>query len=522
MADRRMDVSVSNNTSIASGKLANYGLRRHSLLLGAVMVAALAASTGALARESGTGSRVVNIDVTKDPNYSWGELQIAINPKNPDNIVYATVGTGMTVECIASGPMCQYVPSDLGIGRPFPQPRGHFEGEDFNVVVPFVSMDGGKSWRRTRLPDSPEGLPDLDEKGDPSVTVTPDGTFYVSWDAMNWGTPQKALPSAGIGVSKSTDGGLTWSPVHLSGTPADGPKIAADRTTGRVYAASSTFLGPRSTGKDDAPQGRVNDRWIAATTDGVTWTSPKGMGGMGGTHVAAHGVLATAFSTTGSSNMFGSANNQLCGDKPAPCAIFQTSVDDGATWTRHFLPKEAGNSPMSGPMSGPVVAVNPARKGHYAVSVAMNNSGEYHIYQSRDAGVTWTGPAVITEDTSKRHYFAAMDFSQDGKTLGIMWRTRQSQAAEPARPQMGPEAQGAFNVWAAISRDGGATFSKALKISTADSPAPPGPPQANSGDDYSGIALAGKNVYVGWADWRSGNRAGYIGIAPLKAFKFGK
>ena len=71
----------------------------------AVAVAALAASTGALAKESGTGSSVVNIDVTKDPNYSWGELQIAINPKNPNNIVYATVGTGMTVKCIASGPM---------------------------------------------------------------------------------------------------------------------------------------------------------------------------------------------------------------------------------------------------------------------------------------------------------------------------------------------------------------------------------------------------------------------------------
>jgi hypothetical protein len=73
-----------------------------------------------------------------------------------------------------------------------------------------------------------------------------------------------------------------------------------------------------------------------------------------------------------------------------------------------------------------------------------------------------------------------------------------------------------YNVWAAISRDGGGTFNEPLKISAADSPA--GRPGA-AGDDYSHIVLDRDYAYVGWPDWRPGERQGFFRAIPLSEFR---
>jgi hypothetical protein len=93
-----------------------------------------------------------------------------------------------------------------------------------------------------------------------------------------------------------------------------------------------------------------------------------------------------------------------------------------------------------------------------------------------------------------------------------MWRTRlgEQPAQQGLRPLPSP-----YNVWAAISRDKGATFSTPLKVSSGDSPA------GNSiGDDYSGIVLDREYLYAGWADWRPGTRSGFLGAVSFDEFKF--
>ena len=460
------------------------------------------------------------VNVTNDPSHRWGEQRIAVNPKNPNNIVMATVGTGSTTECQAHSPDCQLVSADLGLGIKIQQSRGMFTNPDFTVVAAFVSFDRGKTWKRAHIPVIPAGYPDLSMPmpGDPCVTVTPDGTFYFSFDDLNWGTPEHGLPSAGVGVVKSTDGGLSWTGPVLTGTPVDGPSIVADTNTGTVYAASSTYLGPRSTGDAKAPQGKINTRWLASSMDGVHWTTPQPMGGFAVSSTAAHGVLATAFKTTGQNGMFSAANNELCGDKPAPCMIFETTKDSGATWSRHVMAVAIPSG--SQVPDQPLVAADPAKEGHFAVAVPMEGKG-YNVYRTRDAGNTWSGPAIVSEDSSKRHYHGALAFSRRG-ILGLMWRTSQPKAGETATaPADVPGVWPGFpyNVWAAVSRDGGATFSEPLKVSGEDSPAPQPGQFASSGDDYSSIAVDADYVYVGWAAWRPVERQNFFNALKLEEFK---
>jgi hypothetical protein len=455
------------------------------------------------------------MNVTNDPSRGWGEQQIAINPTNPNNIVIATQGLSMCRD--DPRPACKQVPATFdppvpGLPANFRGNRaiGYFTDPDFTHMDILYSFDRGRSWTRSRVPDHPVGFPELNGHGDPSITVGPDGTFYASWDANDWGTPDRMMPAAGVGTSMSRDGGKTWSPAVLTGTPSDAPKLVVDQQTGTIYGASSSFLGPRSTGNPNLPMNPTMDRWLVTSTDGVHFSEPHGMGGWGAQMTAAHGLLATAFNTTATASPFSPANNNLCGDKPSPCTIFQTTADGGRSWSRHVLPNRlpATAGGLVAPGNAPMVAADPTARGRFSVGVAMNNEGEYHIYTTSDSGRSWSGPVVLTDDAAKGHYFGVMRYSASG-LLGVAWHTRLGGPAPGLFPPPAP-----YNIWAAISRDGGKTFTKPVKASTVDSPA-----GSSTGDDYSGIALDRDYLYTTWADWRTGTRENFMAAIPLSDFK---
>jgi hypothetical protein len=484
--------------------------------LGAAIICGGLLAACATSTHTDDAAQSAELLLTSDATHHWGESQLAVNPKNPNNIVYITVGP---TDCSQARPGCESKPSSYypavpgmpAVGR---RQVGFYDRPDFVVIDVYASFDRGRTWQRHSLPQYPVGFPRLSGQGDPSVAAGRDGTFYASWDAADWGSPEKTLPAGGIAVSMSRDGGKTWSGPVLSTTPLDGPKITTDPVTGTVYVHSSTYLGPRSTGNPDTPMGTVSTRWLAHSKDGVHFIGPRSIGGGGGI-VAAYGVVASAFKASTQRSPFGDPNAELCGSTPAPCTIFQTSTDEGANWTRHVI---AVPSDYSG---NPLLAADPSRRGHFAIGLLRRSSAEIHVYQTTDSGVSWTGPVIVTDDASKPKYHATMAYSPNG-VLGMVWRTRQSAPAATA-PQAAaalpgrPPAPAPYSVWAAISRDGGSTFRQPLKLSKADSPAAPGSGEA--GDDYSGVALDRANLYASWADWRPGSRGGYFGAAKFDAFK---
>jgi len=160
-----------------------------------------------------------NVVRVSDPDaINPAEVSIAINPKNPDNIVAAS----------------------FQAGRP-PRPRyaSYF----------YVSMDGGKTWKTVPVED-PKGL----TQGDDAVYFSSDGTAYhihLSFVGIRVAMPPRA--ESGMLVESSKDGGLTWSASvpainhENSVTPfEDKPGIvtdnaAASRYKGNVYVAWTRF-----------------------------------------------------------------------------------------------------------------------------------------------------------------------------------------------------------------------------------------------------------------------------------------
>jgi hypothetical protein len=473
-----------------------------------------------------------NVDVTHDTKRRFGAPNVAVNPKNQDNIVVlAQSNMGYTRACLPAPPGsdCEMIPVG-GFGN---QPRGNYKTLGFSDIGVFVSFDRGKTFDNIDVSHlAPPGHPEINSKGEGPITVAADGTFYIGFNAINWGENWDTsspifFPNGGVGVIKSTDGGMTWSWVSLTQTPADWPYGGYDVSTDTFYSVSGlgglSTLGSRSNGIADSPGGSIADRWISSMQGGMNWTDPQPLGGTNGSnHVpanhsavsAARGVVATMFQATSPSSC-----SFFLGDSSAPsqCIVFQTSTDAGATWSRHGVPVPTGFKPTA--TTGLILAADPTTRGHFTVSLLNLAGTEFSVYQTPDSGNTWKGPINVTEDGTKTHAAPWMAYSPKGE-LGLMWRTYQPDPANPhaSAPYM------ASSIWAVVSGDGGATFSQPLKVSKAISPAPPNDPN----DAFRFIGDHGPcgmtldalgNAYIVWADWTPGERSIFMSAVSLKAFK---
>ncbi|MBN1847134.1 MAG: exo-alpha-sialidase [Deltaproteobacteria bacterium] len=482
-------------------------------------------------------SEVVN--VSNDLTRRFGMPLIAVNPTNPNNIVIVAVDSGYTLGCQdANDPDCELIPRVMftPTGAPIPlppAPRGVYATPGFATIGIFVSFDRGKTWTKSDVSGLyPAGHPEIISKGESPIMFTPDGTLYIGFNALNWGDweadPPTFLPSAGIGIIKSIDGGLTWSDPVLTGTPADFPYGCSDLSMDdMIYVVSGlgapSFLGPRSTGDPDSPiLSTVGDRWLVFSDDGVNWTEPQRLGGSdeNGSYSirysdvqATHGEVATAFSWT-------SVDENACQyfvDGPAPCVVFQTTTDVGYTWNRHRVPYPFE---VPGEPNMVLLAADPSMEGHFAVAVMNTDKARFFVYQTHDSGNTWSGPTTVAAHPTKTHFFPNMKYSPEG-VLGLIWRINEGDIYPAVEP---------YSIWTAISLDGGTTFSEPLEVSKTDSsPPPPGDIwldwDGHSGDHGpGGIAIDGhaRRVYVVWGDWSPGERAVFFRAIKFSEFRFNR
>jgi len=506
-------------------------LRMAPLLVGCLLVASVIVPSTSGAATVG-GSKPTQVNVTNDPYQRFGEPQVVANPTNPNNLVYFVLNAHTTYACErAEVDYCKVV-NVPGVGN---LPAGLLKTPGFEGVEAFYSFDGGRTWAQgSDVPCCVANRPNtLLSAGDPNLTVTADGTFYIAWDIYD---PVSQIGfGGGIAVSKSTDGGRHWSaPAHLTGTPYDRPWLMSDLSTGTLYVTSGSEpltgkLGAESTLEKNAPTSSISDRWIVASRDGVHWTVPHRLGGGGvpGYSVgedsflaAGHGIVAVTFHI-GAGSPDSTESSQACRyfvGTPAPCTVFETTtyhdlasstdLECSTCWTRHSIPglSAAGGTSLSYPV---LVASDPTRAGHFTVAALDAERTKYLVYQTFDAGKSWTPRAtIVTNSATTQKFKPWLSYSSTG-VLGLMWRSYTEQGSGPNLP---------YEIWAAISKNGGTTFSAPLKISTAPSPAPD--PAYNTLDDTSFLSLTGHSALVGWGDWRPGNVAGFFSAANLGDFKF--
>lgn len=497
-----------------------------------VLCAATAgAAGGPAAEDSPAGLRPTQVNVTNDLTLRYGEPEVVVNPRNPNNLVYFVMSNKLTYKCEAAGdPNCTTLFFGLALGQ--------FIVPGWTSDRVFVSFDRGRTWKNVDFPLIPRfrGFPGeaTDHSGlltsaDPMVTATADGTFYIAWDSEHEGLTTTAT-YGGIAISKSTDGGRTWSTPVLTGTPVDRPWLTADLSTGTIYEASGSppgtgFLGSFSTGNPSLPfNAPPGDRWLVASRDGVHWTTPQRLGGggvpgfsgaSGNTISAANGVLAATLRATDN------ASCQFFVAALAPCTVFETTRDAGVTWDRHLVPVPADST------GSIMVAADPARRGTYSLAVSNSTGTEFLVFATHDSGATWSQmPTVVTDDPNTTKFKSWMSYSHTG-VLGLAWRSiaadadvanvtaTSSQAASAEPEASAPSTE--YNVFAAISLDEGETFSDPLKISTAESPSPD-PNMPFGTDDTSFINLDNEDAFVAWGDWRPGDVSGFFSAVKLRAF----
>jgi hypothetical protein len=196
-----------------------------------VLAAAFALIVGVSAAQAASVSNVVNISNDGPDNNGDNELDIAINPVNPSNMIAGWNDYGVGNSC--------------GVG---------------------YTTDGGKTWQTDWLRGMTPagGNPTYDfGAGDPSVGFLNDGTAIFTCNA--WSNKK---PTA-IFVTTSKDGGKTWEGLHKVASAEtkagnlDHPMMTIDHYKNRALIAYTGWSGYQA-----------NSYALVSNSSGTSWSGP--------------------------------------------------------------------------------------------------------------------------------------------------------------------------------------------------------------------------------------------------------
>jgi len=462
-----------------------------------------------------------------DATRGAGEPMIAVDPTDPKNIVAVAMGNLSGLR---------------SIGREYPR-----------STIPWlaVSHDAGLSWKIGELPIMHD---DLVRCSDEIVDVTQDGRFLagcmdmqianprfgaaaleVSYDkGDSWGPPVNTISS--LSVDKYAPG---LKPRIIGAEPFDRPFISVDDSTGVVYVharGGQTEVG--------APPGQFRPQsYITASTDGgnsfgttYSWDSkdyPQSIRGISVT--AGHGEAAVVYI----------ASKVPAKEKAScPCAVMGITKDMGRTFAYHVLknftpapataaqgaPGAGGRGPAGsnaaieglgrgganaggggGPPSGGLTALSAdfTKEGRYAILKYGIENGRpmFWVTVSEDHGQTWSPFLTAASSADAAAFDSQVDFKFDRNgLLAIAWRA--------------VYADGSYDLWTAISKDGGHSFSEPYRVSRAKSPSNIQHGFFAQNDDVVSLSMSKDNLYVVWGDRRAGFLGTWFGRVALSAYKF--
>jgi hypothetical protein len=376
-----------------------------------------------------------------------------------------------------------------------------------------VSSDAGSTWSTTCLLGlSAFGLGF--QPGDlPLVRYDLNGAAYI---AAYYQTPPGPLQPSLIGIEKSTDG-VTWSaPTVALGNGSSGivyASLAVDQMQSSPYANSIYVLGINFAGPTQVLVSRSRDggnTWTTAqlaTTPNADEYNPSLTIGMDGALYAA--LMRCTFNEQGF----------LCAND-TDYMVFSKSSDGGVTWSHpklvrsvHEVPDSCGCFPFGTIPNTTVYASNtPAlavdnSSGPYSGRLYITMfewTGTYMrvlVIHSSDGGNTWSKPVPVAPARETHdQFFPWISVSPTG-LVGVSWFDRRN---DPANID--------YQAYAAISTNGGESFQQNVQLTTASSN-----PDNNGYDGtlgrYAGNTWDGPNYFIAaWMDTSNGiSSQDYVG-----------
>lgn len=482
-----------------------------------------------------------NLLITRNFGYApyQTEPTIAVDPTDPDHLIMGTI--------------------DYNMG---------------SVMSVYVSFDAGETW------DGPRQIlrfrDDVGAGGDPVVAFDQDGNAYITMISVGLrefviGSIASEVTVLNMAVSKSTDGGLTWSDPALAAegsvtTVSNVDETGRERgtitmvdldkpwfTTGPhpddperdvLYMSYTEFQAVYSILYADElaflsqPVLATTIKVVASEDGGATWSEPASVSPtvLYGFNLTRPGLAAqqqtgeAAFSARvvqGSQvkvlpdgtlvvSWYDSTDDGV--DVGLAALGFATSSDAGQTFTDPIYAGTVREVPFRlrtatfryGAL--PAMATGPEGEIYIVQSGRPvenpADDSDVYLFRSFDKGETWEGNIQINQDNSgKNQFFPQIDVSPDGR-LHVMWG---DQRDDPVGLR--------YHIYYSQSEDRGDTWG--FTIPDQDFTAPDtrvtdfmsnpmkGFPGGRFIGDYMAIAATEEDVFVVWPDTRLGEFGGF-------------
>jgi hypothetical protein len=351
------------------------------------------------------------------------EVTIAINPKNPDNVVAAS----------------------FAIGKAPRPPYGSYN---------YSSMDGGLTWKTVPVAD-PKGL----TQGDDALYFSSDGTvhhIHLSFIGIRVAHPSRA--ENGMMVESSIDGGLTWSqPVaainHENTVEPfeDKPGIVVDnapgsKNKGTVYVAWTRFDVYGS--KD--PNCHSHIYFTRSTDGGKSFTMPERISDSAGDCRDSDNTVEGAVPAV-------APNGDVYVVWAGPLGlVFKKSTDGGQTFGKEKVISQmpggwdfgvAGLERANGmPVTGVDLSSGPNKGTLYVNWIdARNGDEDVFLMASKDGGETWSPPVRVNDDplkNGKTQFFTWMSVDPSDGSVNVVFYDRRDTSGAMTRLTMARSVDG--------------------------------------------------------------------------------